>query len=365
MDDRITLILTFIKKHLLTLNDIQISGGYYIIMLNILDDNFNFSVLSNVFNKFCLNMKYKEIYIEESDEFIQIMLPVIFTKEILDNMSNFNWHMKYTDRSISPIRFNEYIESIIDKRLKTITSLIVENTIYINFETFIYNLDFLSERLPDKFNLVIDSYKIGSEHWIILLIWKKIKHKVIKIINRYYDIDNNYPLVYMDDSIYTGRNIISSMSVLINEHNEMLGNKNVDNLEYFDERGIKSVVNKTLKNNIILACPYVSNISTYYLNNFQNKANVNISILTQNITTATVNILYDSLQNTLYKFNNINELLDYSIDNFNTKDTNVAIYFDHKIANNFGSFPNLYSKIVKKLPDRYKINEIENMLLEY
>ena len=141
--------------------------------------------------------------------------------------------MEYIDRSISLIKYNEYINRITKTKLKVVTSLIVENTIYVNFPTFKYNLELLISYLPPKFNLVIDSYKIGSEHWIIVLIWNKIKDKVIKIVNKYYDIDNNYPLVYMDDSIYTARNIINSISKLISEYNENYYHGN-DELEYFN-----------------------------------------------------------------------------------------------------------------------------------
>ena len=34
----------------------------------------------------------------------------------------------------------------------------------------------------------------------------------------------------------------------------------------------------------------------------------------------------------------------------------MPIYFDHKIANNFGSFPDLYPSIIKNNVSRDKIN---------
>ena len=61
--------------------------------------------------------------------------------------------------------------------------------------------------------------------------WNKIKDKVIKIVNRHYDIDNEFPLVYLDDSIYSARNSINSLSELITEYNE--NNYQIDIFIYF------------------------------------------------------------------------------------------------------------------------------------
>lgn len=263
---------------------------------------------------------------------------------------------------ISPKKYQQYIDSITDDKLRLITSEIVENTIYINFPTFKYNLQLLINSLPPKFNLLVDSYKIGSEHWVILLIWNQIKDRVIKVINYHYEIDNTEPVVYLDDSIYTGRNAIQSISELVTEYN----NNNYDGeLEFTDSRGIMTSINQVFKNNIIIACPYISNTSVYYFKEFMERTHIQLQLITSNTTAAVVVTIKNILDKTIYKDITLNELLEYFNDNFNSFDTGIAIYFDHKIAGVMSSFPELYNKIIKNPPSRYKIEELETLLTTY
>jgi len=228
--------------------------------------------------------------------------------------------------------------------------------------TFKYNLELLIDSLPLKFNLFVDSYKIGSEHWTILLIWNRIKDRVIKIINKHYEINNTYPIVYIDDCIYSARNAIANLSRLITDYNE---NTYLDDLEYIEIRGISSSVNKTLKNIIIIACPYISQSGANYLTKFKNDINIELNMIASNITIPVISLIIPRLVDTEYENMTLNEMVTYMIDIFNNKDAGVAIYFDHKIANNFASFPDLYGKIAKNIPSRYKIEELERMLTLY
>jgi hypothetical protein len=50
---------------------------------------------------------------------------------------------------------------------------------------------------------------------------------------------------------------------------------------------------------------------------------------------------------------------------FDVEDTNVPIYFDHKIAGEFSSFPKIYKQIIKSLPSREKIELLETLWGEY
>jgi len=40
----------------------------------------------------------------------------------------------------------------------------------------------------------------------------------------------------------------------------------------------------------------------------------------------------------------------------------LPLYFDHKIANEFGSYPEIYTKIIKNQPSRYQIERLESIL---
>ena len=87
MDDKIKTILDFLNEYSLTLKEIKIFRGSYIIILQILNPNFDFNILSNKFDNLCINLNYRETNIEDIDDFILVTLPVIFTKEILHKLS--------------------------------------------------------------------------------------------------------------------------------------------------------------------------------------------------------------------------------------------------------------------------------------
>lgn len=75
-----------------------------------------------------------------------------------------------------------------------------------------------------------------------------------------------------------------------------------------------------------------------------------------------VEVLCDNVVEPIFK--------DYNFDFLNCKlgveSLNVIpLYFDHKIANNFGSFPEIYNDIVKEKPSRHKIEELVLKIKNY
>lgn len=371
MDDRISTVIAFLETHSLDLKDVKISHGHYIIHLSINDPYINLNDIFTNFNELSYKLGYNDRTIDliqdtedPAEDYIEVQLPVLFTKDILDKLSIYDWNMELVDRSISPTKYLEYINSITDSKLRSVVGLIIENTTYINFATFKYNLESLTGMLPPKFNILLSAEKIGSEHWALLLIWNKIKDNVIKIINNYEDIDNDYPIVYIDDAIYSAINSIGIISFLVSEYNEHKYTGG-ENLEYIEERGTSSIVNKILNNEIIILCPYVSKEGIIYLTRFMRNTNIKLKIIASTITQSAMNIVKIGLQNTIYNFQKYEDIVDYFVDVLGVKDTNIPIYFDHKIAGEWSSFPSIYTKIVKELPSRYKIEELEELLTKY
>jgi hypothetical protein len=136
--------------------------------------------------------------------------------------------------------------------------------------------------------------KIGSEHWIIMLVWNQIKDKVVNVITDYYDINNEYPIVIFDDCIYSGRHIITTISYLQEEYNiNHDRNINVNNSiisknltsETVVIRDTKTTVNKNLNNDFIIVVPYISDTGRVYLSQFTSLVGIKLKFINIYITT--------------------------------------------------------------------------------
>lgn len=237
-----------------------------------------------------------------------------------------NWDMKSVDRSIDPQKATTFLQNIADPKKRSIAKKIIDNTRYISFQTMKNKYVDLIKQLPDQYNLAfLTSDKIGSEHWLIVLLWPYLKTKCVKIINSHLDIDNTHPIVIIDDCIYSGCHMCGV----------------VDALQY----DYKQTTGKVLINTFICLTAYRGIDSTGQLcNDF-----------------GTVEVLSAEVLSPL-KLENINYMYKY----FGCESEYVLpLYFDHKIANNFGSYPNIYSQIVNEQPSRYKIELLEEKLKKY
>ena len=299
------------------------------------------------------------------------------TKEDLNNIysSNISWDMEEIDRSFDNNKIINYLNSIDDEKIKEITKIIINNTKYIKFNELKESLIKQIDRLPENINLYFgfEYNKIGSEHWLSILLWPYLKNKVYKIINTYKDIDNIYPIVIIDDAMYSGQNMLRSVDLLHEHYNTY--NEDYD-LIYNFGLGKNININKILNSQFILLVGYVSDSSIVKIQNYINQSNVNIRIYTdpENITNNIFKYLSDYLSSAEAADDRVNqyktsetdylEIATYMRENFNIMDINVPIYFDHKIAGIHSSFPDIYTKIVKELPSRYKIEELKLILQE-
>lgn len=249
---------------------------------------------------------------------------------ILDTLHNgeedSNWDMKSVDRSIDPQKATTFLQNITDPKERSITKKIIDNTRYISFQTMKSKYVDLIKQLPDQYNLAfLTTGKIGSEHWLVVLLWPYLKTKCVKIINSHLDIDNTHPIVIIDDCMYSGCHMCGV----------------VDGIQFDYAQTTREI----LSNTFICLTAYRGEYSTGQLcNDF-----------------GLVKVLSAEVLSPLELEN-----FDYMYKYFGCESESVLpLYFDHKIANNFGSYPDIYSQIVNKQPSRYKIELLEEKLKKY
>lgn len=285
-----------------------------------------------------------------------------------DVLNSTYWNMEPVNRSIDLAKLDNYLHrnpnfADLDK---LVIQTLVKYTMYITFDTLIENMKSCINVLPEKINLFFDtSDKLGSEHWLTVLMWPYLKQKTIKIINTYEDIDNDYPIVILDDCIYSGQHMLKMIAKISAEYNsskDLQYRRNPDNyvsplnaLQYF-------LKNKYLPNKFIITVPYISiSAKNYYIPTFEQSLNINIDIVFMYEIVPFINIL-KILPEFEHVFDSDEILIDYMRDRFKAMYNNIPIYFDHKIAGIYSSFPEIYHEIVKEQPSRYKIDELSQYI---
>jgi len=282
------------------------------------------------------------------------------TKELLDNIYNseLSWDLPYTDRSIDNNKLDIYLNTLPNDRDRDIAKIIVENTKYITFDELKSTLIDQVNKLPDMINLYFDvTEKIGSEHWLIMVIWPYIKDKIYRVLNTWEDIEDNYPIVIIDDAMYSGQHNLKYINKIVYDYNLYDENNNIIEFGYIQNQIIK---NKILNSNIALIVGYASDSSVYklsiYNNNVYKNDDYNIYLYRGQITHNVYHYLKD-----YYTQDNKKEFVTYMNDIFNIWDTNTPIYFDHKIAGKHSSI-SFYNEIVKEQPSRKMIEKLEYII---
>ena len=252
-------------------------------------------------------------------------------RNVLDEISKLDiTHHYNTTHKICP----EYVENFLSRYNepdKTYCRYIIENTKYVTYNEFTEKLfgiiDILIERYK-QFNIFFvigHNNKIGSEHWLVALIWHKIKDYVAHIITSFdinSKIENDYPVVHIDDAIYSGCNMTMHF----------------DNIIYYGLVGEK--------NKFIIATPYVSHAGLCTLYSLNEEMIDRVELLTP---FEDVRIRSDWEIDYIREYREKYDITeDYRYKHFQLEtDCNVPIYFDHKIANEFASFPFIYYNIIE------------------
>lgn len=239
------------------------------------------------------------------------------------------YKMDNIDRSLDKNKINEFLNNIMNNDIKEFYSIIIKNTRYISFNEIYNKLRNIIIELPyEKYNILFyNNMKIGSEHWLIILLWDLLKDKCIKIINDFEDINNNDPILILDDCIYSGCNMMGT----------------IDNITY----DYKNKYKISLTNLFLPIIPYANKKSCEFIEK-DFKVKIYVGEYINDITD-----IKDLSKYISKGFNYLNET--FKIESFQV----MPIYFDHKIANEFGSFPRLYPYLIKNPISRDKINLLE------
>lgn len=238
-------------------------------------------------------------------------------------VKNVNLNMKPCDRSICKNKYQEFLNNCKTDSGRALVRDICKNTIYVRFEElkeiFLRLINYVITK-HKKFNVFYNINSIGSENWLVLLGWDKLREGCQKIISDYRDINNDYPILFIDDCIYTGNKMCYD----------------IDDIQY----DYQCKNNKVLPNECISVVPFCGKNGYSQL-----KRDFKITLYVGKY----VEMLegYDEMY--LYR-------------RLRAESIPYPIYFDHKIANEFGSFPQIYNHIVKNKPSRECIEEIAKVI---
>ena len=120
-----------------------------------------------------------------------------------------------TTNNINLDKLNTYL-STLDDRGKEYATKIVDNTIYISTANLVEMIRRSLKKfieLHSKYNLFIPNDKIGSEHYLILQVQDMLTP--VKIIFGIESVDNDYPILIIDDAIYSSVNVCVVILIIL------------------------------------------------------------------------------------------------------------------------------------------------------
>jgi hypothetical protein len=224
-----------------------------------------------------------------------------------------------------------------DQTYEQVVDVILKNTKYVHFSKFKDAMERLVDDLLTQFDgmfymLAHWREKIGSELWIMFLMWPKLAERCLGIIDKrdQIPIDDHRPIVVLDDAIYSGCNICGM----------------------FDDFTYKKA---PVKNPVWIVVYSMCASGYLQVKSFFESKGINFGIM---CLFKPKSIMF------LLKESNIKLPEDYLYDRFGCESETSActLYFDHKISNKFGSFPALYSSLLDKKPSRAGIKAVKNAI---
>ena len=209
-----------------------------------------------------------------------------------------------------------------DKDIKSIATEFIMKTTYISYSIFVKYLkksfyEMISDLKTTKtlqFLIISDndkiSYKYKSGYWILnhLYYYIDTKEYSIKIVNDIKDIDTSIPIIIPDDASYSGSQISSFI-------------ENFENMSC----------------DIYILIPFLSNTAIDVIKNMFNASNIEGNLFFPNKSKYIIKAIYE-----LMNEEKIEKLFSYyTKDGKNIRE--YPIYFDHKVADNYSSFPLIYT----------------------
>lgn len=293
----------------------------------------------------------------------------------------YNWDMSPVDRSLNLDRVNQYLNQIYEPVDRDFIRDLLNKTLYINFDNFknalFHSFNQFQEKIgTEGFYILteIDFKKFGSENWLVALLWPYLRQMNVKGFMNQCTLKklgpDTYNIVFIDDAIYSGGKVLNIMDVFIEGLAKELSIK------------VKQLKDHGYHFNYHIIIPFVStygvreNIS-YEMNKFYSDINYIIHYVYE------VKPLYEEIDIGKYYGSGLESDYDdsdvsgiWTFDDLN----NLLIYFDHKIADPHSTYPHIYKEgyiprnpmypdgekfgpLVKNLPSRYKIKELEQLYM--
>jgi hypothetical protein len=259
-------------------------------------------------------------------------------KSILNNTIG-SWDLESKDRSLNFEKIKLYLD-LLSPEDKHFISFVLNNTTYVTFQQFKKSLietfeNFERSIRQEPFYILLRPDKIGSEHWVIALLWEHIlKLNFVNFIDTYDVLDVPSNIVILDDAMYSGMRV----SCTIEEFS-------FDNLD--------------CKYHIVV--PYYTSVSIKKIQSKDQKFSLYGTVQQPNITEIP-GFAGDKL---LEDYNNIARfsLLEPHL---------TPIYFDHKCADETSTYSTIYmdgiisktskyGSLFKIDPSREKVNYLESL----
>lgn len=281
-----------------------------------------------------------------------------FDMEFLEETLQYNWDMQPVDRSFDPIKVKAYLD-LIPEPYKSVISQLLINTKYIPYHEFkqslLQSFDIFRDKIGNtELLLFVDTNKIGSEHWVTALLWPQLREfNITRIIDQdsAIELDSVNNVLIIDDAIYSGVNVLSYIDMLTYHIAEKAGVQQNEIGGYF---------------HFHLIVPYVSIEGEEEVASFCRSMNIGLSIYS---------VYHLNGLETLMNINSEIEANLYPL--FGIEWSNApAVYFDHKVAGAQSTYPTIYLEgrlpdgsqfgpLLKSLPSRYKIEELEQLYKNY
>lgn len=282
-------------------------------------------------------------------------------RSFFDRTLQYNWDMVPVDRSFDPYKVSQYL-SLLSEPDRSFVSNLLNVTTYLPYTQFKKALlssfqQFAKNIGNNEFYLVVSKHRIGSEHWLISLLWPQLRYLNMKEIideNSIIPPSNSIHLVIIDDASYSG---VSAFGL-------------IDEVTYNIPKEFQKYVT------VHLVLPFISKASQRFLLDECKVMGINC-------------IMY-----AIYYMPSLRELMDVS-KYYPENEEDIlrqrfgiaaeweeqmliidmpAIYFDHKVASTRSTFSSIYldgqlpngskfGSLFKVNPSRYKIEQLEQLFM--
>jgi hypothetical protein len=225
---------------------------------------------------------------------------------------------------------DKYLSEFRNEKDREFVQKVLEETIYVSEDEMLKELhksfDRFSEEIGNEpFYICLPKYKFSSEHIFTIHLWSRIvKKNFIRFVNVESDIKHGTNILIIDDCVYSGNNTLAT----------------IDEMTYNNQ-------NKHI--NFHLVVPYVSVWGNDAITSFKSP-NALFSINMYN--TKEIINFFARRENEKYEKMERRFKLELL--------SQVPIYFDHKVANNFSTFEPIYLHGI--IPDQKSFGILINYL---